>query len=51
MKKKVYLAPEIEVLDIAIERGFAYSTLMDINIDGSGSGSFRGFGPETDWDN
>ena len=39
MEKLNYIAPEIEILEIAIERGFAQSG----GIDG------QWFGDETDW--
>jgi hypothetical protein len=39
MEKKNYVAPEVEVLEIAVEQGFAQS----------GEPKFGGFGPEQDW--
>ena len=40
MEKKNYVAPEVEVLEIAVEQGFAQS--------GDGP-KFSPFGPEHDW--
>ena len=42
MEKKNYLAPEVEVLEIAVEQGFAQSGV-------GGEPKFGGFGPEQDW--
>ncbi len=39
MEKKSYLAPEIEVIEIAVEQGFATSSGPE----------FTPFGPEQDW--
>lgn len=32
--KREYVAPELEVLDVVVEQGFAQSQLEDINPDG-----------------
>lgn len=39
MEKKTYLAPEIEVMEVAVEQGFA----------ASGDPQFTPFGPEQPW--
>ena len=39
MDKKSYVVPEVEVLEIAVEQGFAQS----------GEPKFGGFGPEENW--
>ncbi len=39
MEKKNYLAPEVEVLEVAVEQGFAQS----------GVPQYTPFGPEQDW--
>ena len=40
MEKKNYVAPEVEVLEIAVEQGFAQS---------GDDPKFSPFGPEQDW--
>ena len=40
MEKKNYLAPEVEVIEVAVEQGFAVS----------GGPDFIPFGPEQDWE-
>lgn len=39
MGKKNYVTPEVEVIDVAVEQGFA----------ASGEPKFGGFGPEDNW--
>ena len=43
MEKKIYLAPEIEVLEVTIEQGFAQSGGPN------GAPYFTPFGNEQDW--
>lgn len=40
MEKKNYLAPEVDVIEVAVEQGFA----------ASGDPDFIPFGPEQDWE-
>ena len=40
MEKKNYVTPEVEVIDVAVEQGFALS----------GGPKFGGFGSEEDWE-
>ena len=32
-KKEMYVAPEVEILEVAVEKGFAGSQLVDPGID------------------
>lgn len=34
-----YAAPEVEVIEVAVEKGFTLSDGIDINPDGSGDGA------------
>ncbi len=43
MEKKNYLAPEIEVLEVAVEQGFAQSGVPN------GAPGFSPFGDEQNW--
>ena len=40
MEKSVYVSPQIEVIEVAIEKGFAATSGSDNSIDGWGQGGF-----------
>ena len=45
-KKEMYVAPEVEVLEVAVEKGFAASPLGDDNDYGIGMGGQGDINPD-----